>query len=101
MKIGGKSIFAIEVKEIVDAIPGVDHGIFQMVRYSENMDTLRLLVADKGDEKVEDLRERLTSEIEQTFDVSSEIEFVPFDEMIKEASPAKMPRVKNIMEGEH
>ena len=64
------------------------------------MDKLRLLVADKGEEKVEILSERLTSEIEQIFDVRSEIKFVPFDEMIKEASPAKMPRVRNIMEGE-
>ena len=99
VKVEGKSIFAIEVKEIVDAIPGIDHGIFQMVRYSTRMDKLRLLVADKGEEDLEHLSRTLKSEVEKTFDVQSEIEFIPFDEMMKEASPAKMPRVKNVMEG--
>ena len=97
--IGGKSIFAIEIKEIVDTIPGIDHGIFQMVKYSDNMDKLRLLLADKGGKRVEDISEKLKFEIEKTLDVKSEIEFIPFEEMIKEASPAKMPRVKNVMRG--
>ncbi|MCP4683012.1 MAG: phenylacetate--CoA ligase family protein [Desulfobacterales bacterium] len=100
VKIGSKSIFAIEIKEIVDAIPGVDHGIFQMLRYANDMDKLRLLVADKGEEKLDDLSEKLKSEIEKALDVQSEIEFIPFEEMIKEASPAKMPRVRNVIEGE-
>jgi len=85
-----------EIWQLLEAIPELGDGIFQVVRYSESMDRLRIRAGYPPDRtgNLDELRGRATNVLEQGLGVGVDTELSPIDDLLATASSvAKFSRV--------
>ena len=92
-RIGGKSVFPIEVREILEEFSETKDGIVQIVQYAEDMEMLKLrAVYDQRVTKdVKELGSRIESKFEKDLGMRTKIELINLDEF--SALSHKFPRV--------
>ena len=96
MIVGGKPMMVGEIWQLLEAIPELGDGIFQVVRYSESMDRLRIRAGYPPDRtgNLDELRGRATNVLEQGLGVGVDTELSPIDDLLATASSvAKFSRV--------
>ncbi len=95
VSIKGKSLFPAEIHEALEDYPETDHGLFQIIKYASDMDTLRLKIGLRGGETAEPegMRERVGAGLEKRFGFPVEMEFVPDVELLAIGPPHKIPRI--------
>lgn len=92
-RIGGKSVFPIELREILERFPGTQDGVCQIIQYAETMDTLKLrAVYDESITKnTAELKMTIEKRIKSELRIMSEIELIG----LKDFAPLshKFPRI--------
>lgn len=96
MIIGGKPIMVAEIWQLLESLPELGDGIFQVVRYADAMDRLRLRAGyppeRTGD--LDELAQRAASVLESGLGVAVDVELRPIDDLLATASSvAKFSRV--------
>ena len=73
----------------------VEHGLFQIVRYAEQMDRLQLRIGHRHHEvpNLEALNSRLVQSLEHELAVPVNLEFVPAEDLLALGPPHKIPRI--------
>ena len=71
-----KNVFSIQVREILESFSETEEGVFQFVKYSEDMDCLRLRVGYRPEitRDVPQLKARLENAVAETLGLKTEIE---------------------------
>ena len=94
--VAGRAIVLMEVWAAVEELPELSDGLFQIIRHSPEMDSLRLRVGYAPD-RTSDLPElelRLEKHLFDRLGVPCDLEMVPVDELLsRTSSVAKFPRV--------
>jgi phenylacetate-CoA ligase len=96
MLIAGKPVMVSEVWTFVESIPELADGIFQVVRYGETMDRLRIRLGYPPDRTsdVDELRRRATDHLNAELGIPVDAEMLPIDDLLATASSvAKFSRV--------
>jgi phenylacetate-CoA ligase len=91
----GKMIFPVEIQQVMETYPEVEHGLFQIFRYASEMDRLRLRVGYRLHEvmDLELLRKRLVERLESALALPIDLEFVKAEELLALGPPHKIPRI--------
>lgn len=96
MLVAGQPVMLSEVWQLVESIPELGDGIFQVVRYAETMDRLRLRAGyppDRTDD-LEELHQRTTTVLQEGLGAPVDVELQPIDDLLATASSvAKFSRV--------
>jgi len=94
----GKMIFPVEIQQVMETYPEVEHGLFQIVRYASAMDRLRLRVGYRLHEvtDTELLRKRLVERLESALALPIDLEFVKAEELLALGPPHKIPRIHEV-----
>jgi len=96
MVVAGKPIMVAEIWRLLESMPECGDGIFQVIRYSDSMDNLRIRVGYPPDRTgyLGDLRARATAVLEQGLGVVVDVELRTIDDLLATASSvAKFSRV--------
>jgi phenylacetate-CoA ligase len=96
MMVGGKPIMVTEIWQLVESVPELGDGIFQVVRYSDAMDRLRIRTGYPPDRTgdLDELRQRAAGVLEDGLGVAVDVELSPIDDLLATASSvAKFSRV--------
>ncbi len=96
MIVGGKPMLVGEIWQLLESIPELADGIFQVVRYSDSMDRLRIRAGYPPDRTgdLDELQGRATGVLEQGLGVGVDMELCPIDDLLATASSvAKFSRV--------
>ena len=96
MMVGGKPMMVAEIWQLVEEVPELGDGIFQVVRYADAMDRLRLRAGYPPDRTgdLDELRQRATGVLEEGLGVGVDVELRPIDDLLATASSvAKFARV--------
>jgi phenylacetate-coenzyme A ligase PaaK-like adenylate-forming protein len=96
--VAGRAVVVGEVWELVEQHPELSDGLFQIVRHSPQMDTLRLRVgyAPERTADLDELGSRLREHLQDRLGVPCAPDLVPVEELLKRTSSvAKFPRVVN------
>lgn len=96
MLVAGKPVMLSEVWQLVESIPELGDGIFQVVRYAEAMDRLQVRAGYPPDRTgdLEELQRRATAVLEAGLGVPVDVEPCPIDDLLATASSvAKFARV--------
>lgn len=96
MLIAGKPVMLSEVWQLVESIPELGDGIFQVVRHAEAMDRLRVRAGYPPDRvgDLEELSQRVTGVLEMGLGVPVDVELWPIDDLLATVtSVAKFSRV--------
>ena len=92
----GRAIVVGDVWAAVEELPELSDGMFQIIRHSPRMETLRLRVG-YAPERTTDLAElelRLGSHLDNRLQVPCELELVTVDDLLsRTSSVAKFPRM--------
>jgi phenylacetate-coenzyme A ligase PaaK-like adenylate-forming protein len=94
--VAGRSVVLSEVWAAIEELPELSDGLFQIIRHSPTMESLRLRVGYAPDRTSdsEELELRLRKHLHDRLGVPSELEMVPVDELLtRTSSVAKFPRV--------
>ena len=94
--VAGRSIVLSEVWAAVEELPELSDGLFQVIRHSPEMTTLRLRVGYAPDRTtdLQELESRLEKHLFDRLGVPCDLEMVPVDELLsRTSSVAKFPRV--------
>jgi len=94
--VAGRAIVLMEVWAAVEELPELSDGLFQIIRHSPEMDSLRLRVGYAPDRTTDlpELELRLEKHLFDRLGVPCELEMVPVDELLsRTSSVAKFPRV--------
>jgi phenylacetate-coenzyme A ligase PaaK-like adenylate-forming protein len=96
MIVGGKAVMLADVWQLIESVPELGDGIFQVIRYADAMDRLRIR-AGYPPERTGDLgelRQRATGVLESGLGVGADVELCPVDDLLaKVSSVAKFSRV--------
>jgi phenylacetate-CoA ligase len=94
VSIKGQSLFPAEIHEALENYPETDHGLFQIVKYAQEMDTLRLKIGLRpGETAEEEMIQRIGGGLTRRFGLPVEMEFVPDSELLALGPPHKIPRI--------
>jgi phenylacetate-coenzyme A ligase PaaK-like adenylate-forming protein len=96
MIVGGKPMMVGEVWQLLESIPELGDGIFQVVRYSDAMERLRIRAGYPPDRTgdLDELQRRATNVLGQGLGVGVDMELCPIDSLLATASSvAKFSRV--------
>ena len=96
MIVGGKPMMVAEIWQLLESIPELGDGIFQVVRYSDSMDRLRIRAGYPPDRTgdLDELRVRATGVLEQGLGAGVDMELCSIDDLLATASSvAKFSRV--------
>lgn len=96
MLVAGKPVMLMEVWQLLESVPELGDGIFQIVRYADEMDRLRVragyLLDRTGD--LAELRDRASSVLESGLGVPVDVELRTIDDLLATSSSvAKFSRV--------
>ncbi|BBZ75496.1 phenylacetate--CoA ligase [Mycolicibacterium anyangense] len=95
MRIGGKSFVLKDIWDPVESLPECGDALFQVVRYAPEMDQLRIRIGYSPEKTadVDELRSRAAAVLERKLGVTSHVDLMPVDEILKTSSSvAKFPR---------
>ncbi|MBX6378397.1 MAG: hypothetical protein IRY95_07595, partial [Clostridia bacterium] len=92
--VGGRPMFVSQLKEVVEVLPGLEEGVFQVIKTSEDMDRLRLRVGydPRINADLAGLETSLQQAIDRHFGVAAEVVFTTLEEL-RELHPYKVPRI--------
>lgn len=96
MMVAGKPVMVMEVWQLVETVPELGDGIFQVVRHADSMDRLKMRAGYPPDRTgdLEELRQRATGVLEAGLGVPVDVELCPIDDLLATASSvAKFSRV--------
>lgn len=96
MLVAGKPVMVSEVWQLIETVPELADGIFQVVRHTEAMDRLLVRAGYSPDRTcdLDELRERATALLEAGLGVPVDVELHPIDDLLATASSvAKFSRV--------
>jgi phenylacetate-coenzyme A ligase PaaK-like adenylate-forming protein len=96
MMVAGKPVMLSEIWQLVESVPELGNGIFQVVRYADAMDRLRLRAGYPPDRTgdLEELRLRTKGVLEAGLGAPVDVELRPIDDLLATASSvAKFSRV--------
>jgi phenylacetate-CoA ligase len=102
VKIAGKSVFPVDVCEVVTRCPETEEGQYWIIKYAPEMDKLKVKVAynPAKTKDLEALRGRLTQELKKTLGLESEItEFITSKEAPAVLVGHKLARVVDLTKG--
>jgi phenylacetate-CoA ligase len=85
VKVKDKTLIPYDVREVMERYPETAETNFNIIKYAEVMDTLRLRASynPMWTKDPEELRERLVKDFKERLGVDAEIEWVSFDELAK------------------
>jgi phenylacetate-CoA ligase len=85
LKVKDKTVMPYDVKEVMERHPETVDANFNILKYAEVMDTLRLRASYNPalTKDADELRGRLVKDFKDTLGVDAEIEWVAFDELAK------------------
>jgi phenylacetate-CoA ligase len=85
VRIRDKTVIPYDVREIMERHPETVEANFNIIKYAEVMDTLRLRASYNPalTRDADELKGRLVRDFEESFGVDAEIEWVTFDELAK------------------
>lgn len=95
IRVGGKPLVISQVWEQVEKLPECEDALFQIVKYGDPMDTLRLRLgyAPEQTADVDDLRERAVAAFRDELGVTVEVDLMPVSKILESVSSvAKFPR---------
>lgn len=96
MMVDGNPVMLSEVWSFIESVPELADGIFQVVRYAETMDRLRIRLGypPERTRDVEELRQRAARVLTAELGVPVDAEMAPIDDLLATASSvAKFSRV--------
>lgn len=96
MMVAGKPVMLSEVWQLVESVPELSDGIFQVVRYADAMERLRLRAGYSPDRTgdLEELCERATGVLEAGLGTPADVELRPIEDLLATVSSvAKFSRV--------
>jgi phenylacetate-CoA ligase len=93
--VDGVSVLPIDVWGAIEAINACRLGLFQIVRPTRQVDTLRLRVGyqDTPDARLASLRDDVAGAVLAATGVAPQVELVPNDTLLRLGPPHKIPRV--------
>ena len=96
----GHMVFPLDIQRVMETIPEADHGLFQIVKYSEKMDTLRLRVGYRPQELADPsaLGTRISEAVTASLELPTEVQFVDANELLALGPPHKIPRIHEATE---
>lgn len=88
MLVAGKPVMVSEIWQLVESIPELSDGIFQVVRHAEAMDRLQVRAGYPADRTgdLEELRQRATGLLESGLGVPVDVEMRPIEDLLATAS---------------
>jgi phenylacetate-coenzyme A ligase PaaK-like adenylate-forming protein len=88
-------VFPNEITLALEDIKGADHGLFQIIKYSEEMEDLRLRIGyyPETEPRLKDMGGAITSKMEESLGVKTEVNFVKAEELLAFGPPHKVPRI--------
>ena len=94
----GKMIFPVEIRQVMETFPEVEHGLFQIVRHAETMDRSRLRVGDRPHEAPdpEGWCRRLVERLGDGLALAIDREFVKAEALLAPGPPHQIPRIHEI-----
>ena len=95
VKIKGRMVFPNEITLALEDIKGADHGLFQIIKYSEEMEDLRLRIGyyPETEPRLKDMGGAITSKMEESLGIKTEVNFVKAEELLAFGPPHKVPRI--------
>jgi phenylacetate-CoA ligase len=94
--VAGKAILVADVWEAVETVPELSDGVFQIVKFADDMDRLRLRVGYATDRTsdIDELSTRSTAALQKFLGVGVDLELCPTEDLLaRSTSVAKFPRV--------
>lgn len=91
----GKMIFPLDIQLVTETIPEADHGLFQIIKTSEDMETLRIRMGYRPAELPDPLPlgARIATALEKSLNLPAAVEFVDASELLALGPPHKIPRI--------
>ncbi len=88
-------IFPVEIQHVLELFPEFDHGMFQIIRDADNMDTLRLRLGFRPQDApaLDTLQTQLEQHLGDKLGLPVAIAFVPTEELLALGPPHKIPRI--------
>jgi phenylacetate-coenzyme A ligase PaaK-like adenylate-forming protein len=99
MIIAGKPVMLAEVWQLVESVPELGDGIFQVVRHAEAMDrlTIRAGYPPERTGDLDELRQRAAGVLELGLGVPVDVQLCPIDDLLATSSSvAKFSRVVKV-----
>lgn len=95
VKIKGRMVFPNEITLILEKIEGADHGLFQIIKYADDMEVLRLRIGyyPETGGRLEEMGKAITAEVEKGLELKTEVNFVKAEELLTFGPPHKVPRI--------
>lgn len=96
MMVAGKPVMLSEIWQLLESIPELGDGIFQVVRYAEAMDRLQVRAGYPADRSgdLDELRQRAAAVLEAGLEAPVDVELRPIDDLLATApSVVKFSRV--------
>ncbi len=95
VKVRGRMVFPNEITLILEDVEGADHGLFQIVKYAEDMEGLRLRIGyyPETENRLEEVNRVITSKVEESLGMKTEVNFVKAEELLAFGPPHKVPRI--------
>lgn len=96
IKVGGKAFVLADIWSEVETLPECSDALFQVVKYGDEMDSLRIRIGyvPERTSDVDELRERATGLLERELEVSVDAEMLTVDKILATSSSvAKFARV--------
>lgn len=95
VKVKGRMVFPNEITLALEGIAGAEHGLFQIIKYAEEMEELQLRVGyfPEAMNKLEEMGRAITAAVEKNVGTKTKVNFVKAEELLAYGPPHKIPRI--------
>ncbi|MHA1631904.1 MAG: phenylacetate--CoA ligase family protein [Candidatus Freyarchaeota archaeon] len=85
IEVAGKKVSPFNIRVIMEKYPETGDASFNILKYSDKMDTLKIKASYKEDitKDPDELREKIIADIKKELGVNAEIEWTPFEQLEK------------------
>jgi phenylacetate-CoA ligase len=95
VKIKGRMVFPNEITLTLEEIEGAEHGLWQIIEYADDMETLRLRIGfyPELEGRLKEMGEAIVAKMEGGLGLNTEVDFVKAEELLAHGPPHKVPRI--------
>lgn len=95
VKVNGQMVFPNDITLALEGIAGAEHGLFQIIKYAEEMEDLQLRVGYFPEtlNKLKEIGDAITAAVEKNVGTKTKVNFVKAEELLAYGPPHKIPRI--------